>query len=158
MTDGITVTGPEPASIKECEQVLRNLPEYFGIEEALVQYLDDIKDLLTFHARANGQTIGFLSISRHALESAEVHVMGIIPQEHRKGIGRALVQSAEAYLRQERVVLFQVKTLGETHPNENYKKTRHFYRAMGFLPLEEIPDFWGQGLPTLFMVKPLMEH
>lgn len=155
MTDSITITGPEKASLKECEQILRSLPEYFGIEEALVQYLDDIKDLLTFHARVNAQAVGFLSISRHAPESAEIHVMGIIPQEHRKGIGSALVKSAEAYLRQQGAILFQVKTLGEAHPDENYKKTRCFYRAMGFLPLEEIPDFWGQDLPTLFMVKPL---
>jgi hypothetical protein len=48
-----------------------------------------------------------------------------------------------------------VKTIGESHPDKNYAKTRKFYSAQGFLPLEEIYDFWGKGLHTLFMVKPL---
>lgn len=150
------ISGPESACVGDCERVLRSLPEYFGIEEALVQYVDDIRTRPTFHAWSDSKLVGFLSVTRHAPRSAEIHVMAIVPEALRRGIGTALVEAAERYLIEDGVVLFEVKTLGERHPDEHYKRTRAFYRAQGFIPLEEVPDFWGKGLPTLFMVKPLV--
>ncbi len=152
----LEISGPEKSNIHDCEQILRALPEYFGIEEAIVQYLEDIKTRSTFHAYIDQQLVGFLSTTRHTLSSAEIHVMGVLPQEHGKGIGSTLVKMAELYLKNNGVKLFEVKTLGESHPDMNYAKTRRFYLSQGFLPLEEIQDFWGKGLPTLFMVKPLL--
>ena len=154
----VKISGPETSDVGGCEQVLRALPDYFGIEEALVQYLKDIETQPTFHAYLDRSLVGFLTITRHTAGSAEIHVMGVLPKEHRKGIGSELVRTAEHFLIQDGVVLFEVKTLGEAHPDENYKRTRAFYRAQGFLPLEEISDFWGKGLPTLFMVKPLTQE
>lgn len=154
----VKISGPEKSDVEGCEQVLRALPDYFGIEDALVQYLKDIKTQPTFHAYLDGRLVGFLTITRHTAGSAEIHLMGVFPKEHRKGIGSALVGAAGHFLIQDGVVLFEVKTLGEAHPDENYKRTRAFYRAQGFLPLEEISDFWGKGLPTLFMVKPLTQE
>ena len=156
MTTSARVSGPEPARIDDCERVLRALPDYFGIEESLVRYLKDIETRPTYHAWLDGRMVGFLSVTRHTPESAEIHVMGVVPEEHRKGIGSGLVESAEKHLRRDRVVLFEVKTLGESHPDQSYKLTRAFYRAKGFIPLEEIPHFWGKKLPTLFLVKPLL--
>lgn len=48
--------------------------------------------------------------------------------------------------------MLQVKTLGARHPDEGYARTRAFYRAVGFLPLEETDDLWP-GNPCLIMVK-----
>lgn len=50
--------------------------------------------------------------------------------------------------------LLEVKTLGASHPDAGYARTRHFYEKQGFLPLEET-DLWGEGTPCLIMVKPL---
>ncbi|WP_231979620.1 N-acetyltransferase [Tessaracoccus coleopterorum] len=52
------------------------------------------------------------------------------------------------------VRLLEVKTLGPSHPDERYARTRHFYERCGFLALEET-DLWGEGTPCLIMVKPL---
>ena len=52
------------------------------------------------------------------------------------------------------MTLLQVKTLGPTRPSEHYDRTRAFYAALGFQPLEEIHDLWP-GNPCLIMVKPL---
>ena len=153
----VEISGPEQSNIPDCEKILRALPEYFGIEEALVQYLEDIKSRLTFHAYIDRCIVGFLSTTRHTPGSAEIHVMGVLPKEQGKGVGSSLVKTAEWHLRNEGVRLLEVKTLGESHPDINYAKTRRFYLSQGFLPLEEILDFWGKGLPTLFMVKPLFE-
>lgn len=46
-----------------------------------------------------------------------------------------------------------VKTLGESHPDVNYKSTREFYYKAGFFPLEEIKEIWGKENPCLIMVK-----
>ena len=154
----LEISGPEKSNVPDCERILRALPEYFGIEEALVQYLEDIRTRLTFHAYLNKQLVGFLSLTRHTPGSAEIHVMGVLPEEQGKSIGSSLVKAAERYLQNNGVRLFEVKTLGESHPDMNYAKTRRFYLSQGFLPLEEIHDFWGKGLPTLFMVKALLEN
>ncbi len=153
----LTISGPEEADVTACERILRDLPDYFGIDEAIVQYLQDIRTRQTFHAYSDGRIAGFLSITRHTAVSAEIHVMGVSPTDHRKGVGRALVEATESYLHREGVKLFEVKTLGESHPDPNYAKTRRFYASAGFLPMEEVPDFWGKGLPTLFLVKALSE-
>jgi len=151
----VDIVGPVDADIENCERILRSLPTYFGIEEAILQYLKDIVHMPVFLALRNGKSIGFLAVNRHTKVSAEIHVMGVLPDEHRKGAGGAMISAVEEYLKSDGVRILEVKTLGESHTDRNYAKTRNFYLAQGFLPLEEIPDFWGKGLPTLFMVKPL---
>jgi GNAT superfamily N-acetyltransferase len=151
----VEITGPVEADVKDCERILRSLPAYFGIEEAILQYLKEIVDMPVFLALRNGKSIGFLAVNRHTKVSAEIHVMGVLPEEHRKGAGGAMIEAAEEYLKSDGVRILEVKTLGQSHSDRNYAETRKFYLAQGFLPMEEIPDFWGKGLPTLFLVKPL---
>jgi len=154
-TMAVEIFGPVVADLKKCEQILRALPDYFGIEDALVQYLKDIEKMPVFVASLKGKAIGFLATNRHTKVAAEIHVMGVLPEEHRKGVGSALIEAAEEQLRSDGTRILEVKTIGESHPDKNYAETRKFYSAQGFLPLEEIHDFWGKGLHTLFMVKPL---
>jgi hypothetical protein len=52
------------------------------------------------------------------------------------------------------VRLLQVKTLGPSAEWEPYERTRRFYRALGFIPLEEHLHLWPSD-PALVMVKPL---
>ena len=51
------------------------------------------------------------------------------------------------------VEFLQVKTLSGKHPDEGYKKTRAFYLADGFRPLEEFPNLWGLENPALQLIK-----
>jgi GNAT superfamily N-acetyltransferase len=142
---------PDPAARSRlCESVLRELPEWFGIEEATVAYIRDVADLPTFTA---GDT-GFLSLKLHTPQAAEVYVMGVRPLEHRRGLGTALLAAAEDYLRERGVGYLQVKTLGPSRPSEGYERTRRFYEARGFVALEEIHGLWP-GNPCLLMVKKL---
>ena len=48
-----------------------------------------------------------------------------------------------------------MKTLAATQPDPNYAATRHFYEALGFLPVEVFPTLWDARNPCLLMVKPL---
>ncbi len=74
---------------------------------------------------------------------------------HRQGVGRALVTALVARAATEGARLISVKTLGPSNPDAGYAHTRRFYRACGFLPVEELHGLWGEGNPCLVMVKPL---
>ena len=50
--------------------------------------------------------------------------------------------------------MLEVKTLGPSHPDPGYARTRRVYEKMGFLALEET-DLWGEDTPCLIMGKPL---
>lgn len=146
----------EPMLAKEriCEQIMRSLPQWFGIETAIVQYVKDIEQLPTFIAVEDNQTIGFLTIKIHNQFAAEIYVMGVLPQFHRNGIGSSLINKAEKFLKQDNVEYLQVKTLGESHPDKYYALTRNFYLQMGFKPIEEFSQIW-EDTPCLLMVKGL---
>lgn len=150
-----TLHGPLLGQSSVCAPILRTLPEWFGIEEATRQYILDVEGMPTFLAVADGQVAGFLTFRQHSQYTAEIHVMGVHPQAHRRGVGRALIQAVEAHLRAQGIEYLQVKTLSPAHPDKNYAKTRAFYRAMGFRPLEEFPDLWGEQNPCLQMIKGL---
>jgi ribosomal protein S18 acetylase RimI-like enzyme len=95
-----------------------------------------------------------MSLRQHNPITSEIEVLAVAPDLHRRGAGRALVTAAEASLRESGARLLEVKTLGPSHPDEGYRRTRAFYEAMGFLPLDEV-DIWAPGNPALILVKPL---
>ncbi len=47
-----------------------------------------------------------------------------------------------------------MKTLGPSRPDPNYARTRLFYEACGFQPVEELHGLWGDT-PCLLMLKTL---
>lgn len=154
---GTDVRGPLWGQDKMCEPILRAMPEWFGIEEATAAYVDEVKNLPTFLAVEGHEVVGFLSVSQPFERAAEIHVMGVHPDKHRRGIGRTLVEATEKYLRQQGVTFLQVKTLSPGRPNEHYERTRAFYAAVGFQPLEEHPELWGPDNPCLQLIKYLSE-
>ena len=150
-----SITGPFFGKGAICEPILRSLPAWFGIEGAIIQYIAEIEHLPTFLTYESGDVMGFLSIKQHYPVSAEVFVMGIREEAHRRGMGRALLDQAQKWLKHQGVEYLQVKTLGPSRPDENYAKTRAFYLAMGFKPLEEFPQIWEAGNPCLILIKKL---
>lgn len=152
----IEVNGPLLGMSSACEPILHALPQWFGIPQATEQYVKDIEALPTFIASSDGEVAGFLTLRDHSEYAAEVHVMGVRPELHRHGVGRALLTRAEDYLREQGIEFLQVKTLSDRHPDTNYAQTRAFYSAMGFRPLEEFPELWGPENPCLLMIKSLV--
>jgi GNAT superfamily N-acetyltransferase len=72
------------------------------------------------------------------LSNIELYIMGVRPEYHRQGIGRALINRVETILRQQSIEYWQVKTLAYSHPDKFYARTRAFYFSMGFRPLEDV--------------------
>ena len=146
----------QPPSINRgivCEKILRSLPAWFGIEESIVKYVKDANTMPTIIVKDDDVVVGFLTIKKHFSETAEIHCMGILPQYHRKGIGKLLIKELENYLEDDELKILQVKTLSEDCDCSAYAKTRAFYKAVGFIPLEVFPTFWDKVNPCLVLVK-----
>lgn len=151
----IHVVGPQLNRSDLCDHVLRSLPDWFGIEKALVDYVAAVKGMPTFVAMRGDDEIGFLSIKQHFEQCAEAYVLGVIPEHHRSGAGRAMFAAAEDWLRSQGVRFLQVKTLAPTANYEPYERTRAFYQAIGFTPLQVLPTLWSERNPCLLMIKSL---
>ena len=140
---------------KLCKEILEELPDWFGREEANRWYAAEAAKLPTMVARASRRAIGFVTLKSHGPDTVEILVMGVRPDWHGGGVGRALIEAAAERARSDGARYLSVKTLGPSHPAESYHATRAFYRTVGFVALEELPDFFGEGVPCLFLVKHL---
>jgi GNAT superfamily N-acetyltransferase len=138
-----------------CSTVLAALPTWFGLPESVADYVGTADTHPTVVASVGDEDVGLLTLVTHTPYAAEVYVMGVLPDRHRCGIGRAMLGQAEAWLSQRDIEYLQVKTLSPRHPDPGYAKTRAFYLACGFRPLQEFLDLWGPDQPALQMVKAL---
>ncbi|MFF4650403.1 GNAT family N-acetyltransferase [Streptomyces sp. NPDC001380] len=133
-------------------RLINQLPAWFAIPEANAEYVESATRLPGLVAQAGTDCVGVLLHRRHFTESAEIHLMAVAPAWHRQGVGRALVDVLVADLKEDDCQVLQVKTLGASHPDPGYARTRAFYRSLGFLPLEETNDL-SPGTPCLIMAK-----
>lgn len=138
-----------------CDTVLRNLPEWFGIEESIQEYVQGVKSSHFIAVCIGNIPIGFISLIEHNKYTSEVYVLGILSEFHSKGIGRKLMLKAEEYLLYNNKKFLTVKTLSGSHPDKHYEKTRSFYKTIGFYPIEEFKMLWGKANPCLLMLKEL---
>jgi ribosomal protein S18 acetylase RimI-like enzyme len=150
-----TIAGPAPWTAPEAERLLRTLPQWFGIESALLRYAAAAAVLPTFIARTDGHVAGFVSLREHNADTVEIDCLAVVPERHRSGVGHALCAAAADWWRARGGRLLQVKTLGAAHPDAGYARTRAFYRALGFVAVEEFDALWP-GHPCLLLVAPLV--
>lgn len=135
------------------QHILADLKEWFGIPEATESYIKE-SSALPFWAAFDGEKpVGFVAVLRHFSEAAEIHVMGILKAYRRKGAGRLLLGEVEKWCADQGISFLQVKTLSASHPDACYAETRAFYRAVGFVELEEFSNLWGTANPCLLMIK-----
>lgn len=138
-----------------CEQILKALPLWFGLPDANVKYIQDVKTMETWVAKADDKIIGFVALNKHNKFTAEIHVTGVLPEYHRRGVGAELMKACEQSLRKQGFKFFTVKTLSASRPDPNYDKTREFYLKVGFYPLEEFKTLWSEYNPCLMLAKSL---
>jgi GNAT superfamily N-acetyltransferase len=139
----------------DVERILRGLPEWFGIESSLLDYVEEARVLPTVVARAGSDVVGVCLVRRHTELAAEIELLAVERALHHRGVGRALIERARDDARAEGIELLQVKTYGPSGQSVEYARTRAFYRAIGFIPLEERTDIWGPENPCLISVMPI---
>ena len=136
-----------------CNAILRALPDWFGIESSIVDYVEQVQSMPFYVAYDGDKPVGFVAVKVHNVYAAEVCVMGVLSEYHRRGIGEKLVGCCEKYCREHNIEFLTVKTLDESREDEGYSRTRKFYLKVGFRPLEVFPLLWDADNPCLFMVK-----
>ena len=136
-----------------CRKILRALPHWFGLPASVDHYVVVAEKFPAVVASTSGDDVGIVTIVPYGRYAAEVYVMGVLPDLHRQGIGRLMLQHAEAGLATRGVEFLQVKTLSASKPDVGCEKTRAFYLSCGFRPLEEFPTLWDVENPALQMVK-----
>ena len=118
-------------------------------------YVRTVEDLSMFGFALDDQIVGFISLKQHNRFVAEAYVLGVRRDWHRRGIGGRLIEYATEKLRAQGLSYLTVKTVAPDRPNKEYVGTRHFYEALGFLPVEVFPTLWGPENPCLLMIKSL---
>jgi len=133
------------------EEILLDLPEWFGLPESTRDYIDQSKELTLFAAKNRNNIIGFITLRETSDDVCEVHCMGIKKDEHRKGVGTKLYYAFENFAK-EKYEFIQVKTVDEGHYKE-YNQTIAFYKSLGFKKMEVFPTLWDEWNPCLIMIK-----
>lgn len=131
-------------SITKC--ILEQLPEWFGIPEAVEAYISDSSGKPFFCAFDGHKPVGFLYLKETGRHTVELAVMGVLREHHRQGIGRKLFEEAAEKAREMGYSFMQVKTV-QMGRYDIYDDTNRFYLSLGFRELEVFPALWDERNP-----------
>ena len=132
-------------------EVLKDLPEWFGMPESTQAYIEGAKDLQVWAAYQEGDLLGFVSLSYSSEDCAEIDCLGVKKAHQGRGIGSQLLATLESEACK-KVDYLQVKTVAEGS-NKDYDRTNIFYRSLGFKKLEIFPQLWGPQNPCQILIK-----
>lgn len=134
-------------------RILKSLPNWFGKPESTQEYINESSNLPFFASINESKPVGFISIKENNKYTAEIYVMGVLPDYHRQGIGKSLFNMVLQWAKEKGYEFLQVKTLDESHPDVYYADTRKFYLSVGFKPLECFTELWGKENPCIIMIQ-----
>ena len=139
----------------ETRAVLESLPDWFGRPQSLSAYAEEAARLHCVTLRQHGRLVGIVSLKPATRSTCELAVIGLEPQLHGKGFGRALIERGCHWMQDQGFDLALVATFGPSIPDPYYARTLAFYEAMGFLAVMELKNYPDADTPTLYLVKPL---
>lgn len=134
--------------------ILEALPEWFGITKAREEYIRDCADGMFFSACDGDKPVGFLHLKETGAATVELHVMGVLKEFHRRGIGQKLFHCARRAASEAGYSFMQVKTVQMGRYDE-YDRTNRFYIAMGFREFEVFLNLWDEWNPCQIYVMSL---
>ena len=132
-------------------EVLKDLPEWFGIPESTQAYIEGATTLQVWAAYQESDLTGFVSLSYSSEDCAEIDCLGVKKSYQGRKIGSQLLANLESEARK-KVDYLQVKTVAEGS-NKDYDRTNVFYRSLGFKKLEIFPQLWGSQNPCQILIK-----
>jgi ribosomal protein S18 acetylase RimI-like enzyme len=140
--------------------ILRNIPEFkpsevVVAEELIDSYLHDPEDS-GYHvlvAVADSSVAGYVCHGPTPLTEGtwDVYWLAVAPEKQGRGIGSALLKSAEDDIKKAQGRLAVI----ETSSLPSYEKTRRFHLSHGYEVVCHVPDFYAPGDDKLIMLKRL---
>jgi ribosomal protein S18 acetylase RimI-like enzyme len=147
-TGSVGWTTPE-----EREQILEvaqetgvfNSHEMETVDELLRGYYDDpeVSGYYFLSYRANGGVLGFATWGPRSLSERgyDLYWIATRPEAQERGVGRALMQAAEAHIRARGGYWVVI----ETSDTPMYEAARRFYESCGYQRAVVLPDFYRDG-------------
>lgn len=136
--------------------ILHRLPQWFGLPDSTAEYIRGCGALPFWAWYHQGGPAGFIALRETSPFAGEIYCMGVLPECHRRGAGRALFDALVRQARDRGYEFLQVKTLKPGCCPE-YDATNRFYQALGFRPLECLPTLWGEQNPCQIYIMSLKE-
>ena len=127
-------------------RVLEVLTEWFGISEAGKTILRKARVNYFFAAIDSSSPVGFLYLKELGKDTVELHVMDVLKEYHRRGIGRRLLEVAKSAASACGYSFMQVKTI-HRGIYEEYDRTNRFYISIGFKEFEILLTLWDECNP-----------
>ncbi len=138
--------------------ILRNTPQFPPSDVTVAGDLIDIylEDLVNsgyfiLVAEVGTTILGYICYGPTPLTEGtwDVYWIAVAGKEQGKGIGKALLASAESKIKESngRLVLIETSSL------PGYEKTRRFYISQGYEIISRIPDFYTPGDDKITFLK-----
>ena len=134
--------------------ILEDLTDWFGIPESREAYIQECGCQQLFAAYDEDFPIGFICLKETGKDTAELSVLGVLKEYHRKGVGRELFFKAKEAATRKGYSFLQVKTV-KMGVYKDYDDTNRFYLALGFKEFEVIPSLWDKNNPCQIYVMSL---
>ena len=141
-------------------EILRGTPEFKPFEVAVAEelidsYLDDPVGS-GYHilvAEVDSTVAGYICYGPTPLTDGtwDIYWMAVASEKQGRGIGSALMESAEKEIGRAKGRLVII----ETSSTPAYEKTRYFYLSHGYEVICRIPDFYAPGDDKLILQKRL---
>lgn len=138
---------------KITEDILRDIPHWFAYEDSIIKYINTMDDKGFFVSTDKDEYIGFFSINYLNDDVADLYVLGIKKDCHRKKIGTKIFNHVQKHLIDCGYKYITVQTLSSKSTDEYYARTRKFYHKMGFVEAYENEKVYDENNPFLLMVK-----
>ncbi|MDR2276365.1 MAG: GNAT family N-acetyltransferase [Vagococcus sp.] len=135
-------------------EVLKDLPEWFGMDDSITEYIENSAIYPLWVAKKYNEVLGFINLKETAENVGEIYCMGIKKKWHGKKIGTYLFAEFEEYAKLH-YKFIQVKTVKQGRYKE-YDQTINFYKSVGFIEFEVFPTLWDEWNPCLIMIKSII--
>lgn len=113
------------------------------LEGMIAPFLSGDTDALWLSAMRDEQVVGFAFACVEPMTNGSwnLKAIGVMPQVHRSGIGRMLMDALEVALRKRAARVLVI----DTASGADQEAARAFYPALGFRQTGVIPEFWDVG-------------
>ena len=109
------LSGRDPESV---ERILRSLPEWFGIEDAIRSYVADAGSAESHLAMRDGEVIGVALVQERFSRSAELTLIAVHADHRHRGAGFALVEAVASSLARRGFAVLEVHTVGPSYEDD----------------------------------------